>query len=135
MQYSENVQRIADQICGMTVLEVADLHELLKDRLRIEAAPAMAMPMMAAAAPAAAAPAEEEKAEEKTHFNVVLEGFDAAKKIAVVKEVRTATGLGLKESKELVEGAPKTLKDNLPKADAEALVKILTEAGAKCKLE
>jgi len=135
MQYSENVQRIADQICGMTVLEVADLHELLKDRLRIEAAPAMAMPMMAAAAPAAAAPAEEEKAEEKTHFNVVLEGFDAAKKIAVVKEVRTATGLGLKESKELVEGAPKTLKDNLPKADAEALVKTLTEAGAKCKLE
>jgi len=135
MQYSENVQRIADQICGMTVLEVADLHELLKDRLRIEAAPAMAMPMMAAAAPAASAPAEEEKAEEKTHFNVVLEGFDAAKKIAVVKEVRTATGLGLKESKELVEGAPKTLKDNLPKADAEALVKTLTEAGAKCKLE
>jgi len=135
---SDRVQKVADEICGMTVLEVADLHELLKKRLRIEAGPAMSMPMglMAAMpAPSKEQPKEEEKKVEKTTFSLILEGFDAAKKIGVIKEVRAATGLGLKEAKELVEGAPKTVKENLPKADAEQLMKKLAEAGAKVKMD
>lgn len=80
--------------------------------------------------------AEEKKpAEAQTAFAVRLDSFDAKDKIKVIKEVRTATGLGLKESKDLVEGVPKTVKKDLSKADAEALVAKLKEAGAKCTLE
>ena len=92
----------------------------------------------APAAPAAAAEVKEEKKEEKpaqTAFTVRLDGFNAADKIKVIKEVRTATGLGLKESKELVEGAPKVVKKDLNKADTDALVAKLKEAGAKVTVE
>ncbi|CAG9463623.1 unnamed protein product [Pedinophyceae sp. YPF-701] len=135
---SERVKKIADEICGLTVLEVADLHAILKKRLRIEAAapafPMAAMPAMPAAAPAGDdAPAE--AAEEKTSFSVILDGFDAAKKITVIKEVRVATGLGLKEAKELVESVPKPIKEGIPKEEAEALMKKLEGVGAKVKMD
>lgn len=99
----------------------------------------MAAPMGAApaqAAPAAAAPAEEaEPAAEKTSFNVILESFDAESKIKLIKEVRAITGLGLKEAKEAVEGAPKQLKEDVKKADAEAMKEKLEAVGGKIKLD
>jgi len=91
----------------------------------------MAAPGGGAGAGAAAAP----KAEEKTDFTVVLTGFDAAKKINVIKVVREITGLGLKEAKDLVEGSPKPVKENLPKADAEKIKKQLEDGGAKVELK
>ena len=99
---------------------------------------AMAAPVaMAGAGAAAAAPAEEEKpkAAAKTNFNVKLESFDAASKVKIIKEVRTITGLGLKEAKELVDGAPAILKKEVKKEEAEAIVKLLKENGAVCILE
>ena len=99
-----------------------------------------AQPAAGAAAPAGGAAAGEEKKEEKaavaqTAFSVRLDGFNAADKIKVIKEVRTATGLGLKESKELVEGAPKVIKKDITKAECDALVAKLKEAGAKVSVE
>lgn len=111
---------------GMTVLELNDLVKAIEEKFGVSAA-AMAAP---AAGGGAAAPA----AEEKTEFNVVL--ADAgSNKVAVIKAVREITGLGLKEAKDLVDGAPKVVKEAAPKADAEAAVKKLTEAGAKAELK
>jgi large subunit ribosomal protein L7/L12 len=108
--------------------------------MAMAAAPVGAPAGGAAAAPAAeaaaAAPAEEKKEEvKKTSFTIKLEGFDAKDKIKVIKEVRAATGLGLKESKELVEAAPKVIKANMNQADCDALVAKLKEAGAKITIE
>jgi large subunit ribosomal protein L7/L12 len=139
------VKALADEICGLTVLECSWLSEILRKRLGVAKPAFGAMPMMAAAgaaapggaaaaAPAAAAAAEPEK-KEKTEFAVKLESFSADGKIKVIKEVRAATGLGLKEAKELVEKAPVAIKTALPKADAEALKKLLEGAGAKVALE
>ena len=111
---------------SMTVLELNDLVKAIEEKFGVSAA-AMAAP---AAGGGAAAPA----AEEKTEFNVVL--TDAgANKVSVIKAVREITGLGLKEAKDLVDGAPKTVKEAMPKADAEAAKKKLEEAGAKVELK
>jgi large subunit ribosomal protein L7/L12 len=102
-----------------------------------DAAFAMAAPVGGGAAAAAAAPVEEEKPKvaAKTSFNVKLESYDAAGKVKVIKAVRELTGLGLKEAKELVDGAPQILKKEVKKEDAEAIVKQLKEVGAVCILE
>ncbi|PIW60273.1 MAG: 50S ribosomal protein L7/L12 [Candidatus Omnitrophica bacterium CG12_big_fil_rev_8_21_14_0_65_50_5] len=122
------MEDMSKQIEGLTLIEAADLVKMLEDRLGIQAAAPMAM----AAAPAAGAPAA--AAEEKTTFDVVLsEG--GPNKIAVIKEVRAATNLGLKEAKDLVEGAPKTVKEGASKDEAEELKKKLEAAGAKVTLK
>ena len=118
---------ILNAIAEMSVLELSELVKAVEEKFGVKAAaPAVAV----AAAPAAGAAA----AEEKTEFNVMLTAVDAAKKIAVIKVVREVTGLGLKEAKDLVEGAPKAVKENVAKAEAEELKKKLTEAGATIEL-
>ena len=121
---SEKVTAMIEEIKGLTVLELSELVHALEEEFGVSAA-AMAAPA-AAAAPAA---------EEKTEFDVVLAGFDAAAKIKVIKAVREITGQGLAEAKATVEGAPKTLKEAVSKADAEELKKKLEEAGAKVELK
>ena len=112
---------------GMTVLELNDLVKAIEEKFGVSAA-AMAAPAAGGAAGGAAA------AEEKTDFNVVLVEA-GANKVSVIKAVREITGLGLKEAKDLVDGAPKAVKEGLPKADAEAAKKKLEEAGAKAELK
>ena len=113
---------------SMTVLELNDLVKAIEEKFGVSAA-AMAAPAAAGAGAGAAAAAEE-----KTEFNVVL--TDAgANKVSVIKAVREITGLGLKEAKDLVDGAPKNVKEGIAKADAEAAVKKLVEAGAKAELK
>ena len=124
---SEKVTAMIEEIKGLTVLELSELVHALEEEFGVSAA-AMAAPAAGAAAGAAAA-------EEKTDFDVVLAGFDAAQKIKVIKVVREITGLGLAEAKAAVEGAPTTLKEALGKEDAEALKKQLEEAGAKVELK
>ena len=121
---SEKITAMIEEIKALTVLELSELVHALEEVFGVSAA-AMAAPA-AAAAPAA---------EEKTEFDVVLAGFDAAAKIKVIKVVREITGLGLAEAKAAVEAAPKTLKEGLGKEDAEALKKQLEEAGAKVELK
>ena len=118
---------ILDAVAGMTVLELSELIKEMEEKFGVSAAAAVAV-----AAPAAggAAPA----AEEKTEFTVVLTAT-GDKKVEVIKVVRAATGLGLKEAKDLVDGAPKPVKEGVSKADAEALKKQLEEAGAKVELK
>ncbi len=122
-----DIAKLMEEIKGLTVLELNNLVKALEEEFGVSAA----APVAVAAAPAAAAAAPAE--EEKTEFNVVLKDF-GANKIAVIKAVRTATGLGLKEAKDLVESAPAKVKEAMPKADAEALVKALTDAGAEAAL-
>ena len=112
---------------SMTVLELNDLVKAIEEKFGVSAA-AMAAPAAGGAAGGAAA------AEEKTEFNLVLVEA-GANKVGVIKAVREITGLGLKEAKDMVDGAPKTLKEAMPKADAEAAAKKLTEAGAKAELK
>ena len=124
------LEDVAKAIEGLTALELSDLVKALEDRFGIQAAAPMMGAMMAApAAGAAAAPAEE-----KTAFTVVLKDA-GTNKIGVIKEVRAVTNLGLKEAKDLVEGAPKTVKEDMPKAEAEDLKKKLEAAGAKVELK
>ena len=119
---SEKVTAMIEEIKGLTVLELSELVHALEEEFGVSAA---------AMAAGAAAPA----AEEKTSFDVVLTGFDAAAKIKVIKVVREITGQGLAEAKATVEGAPKTLKEGASKEDAEALKAQLEEAGAKVELK
>ena len=121
---SEKITAMIEEIKALTVLELSELVHALEEEFGVSAA-AMAAPA-AAAAPAA---------EEKTEFDVVLTGFDAASKIKVIKAVREITGQGLAEAKATVEGAPKTLKEAVSKDEAEALKKQLEEAGAKVELK
>ena len=122
-----DLKAFAEQLVNLTVKEVNELATILKEEYGIEPAAAA----VAVAGPAAAAaPA----AEEKTDFDVVLKSAGAAK-LQVVKTVKEACGLGLKEAKELVDGAPSVLKEGMPKADAEALKKTLEEAGAEIELK
>ncbi|MCR5400582.1 MAG: 50S ribosomal protein L7/L12 [Treponema sp.] len=114
--------QILDAISSMTVLECSELVKAMEEKFGVTAAVAVA------AAPAAGAGAA---AEEQTEFTVTLDSFDAAKKINVIKAVREITGLGLGESKALVEGAPKPLKEGVSKADADAIIAKVTEAGGK----
>ncbi len=122
---NEKSLQIIEQIKSLTILELADLVKAIEEEFGVSAAP-----VAVAGAAVAAAPAEEEK----TEFDVVLKSF-GANKLGVIKVVREITGLGLKEAKELVEGAPKTLKEAVSKADAEALQKQLTEAGAEVEIK
>ena len=122
---SEKVTAMIEEIKGLTVLELSELVHALEEEFGVSAA-AMAAPAAGAAAPAA---------EEKTDFDVVLTGFDAAAKIKVIKVVREITGQGLAEAKATVEGAPKTLKEGVSKDDAEALKKQIEEAGGKVELK
>ena len=124
---SEKIIAIVDSVAALSVLELAELVKEVEDRFGVSAAAAVAV-----AAPAAAA---EEAAAEKTEFDVVLAGFDAAAKIKVIKVVRELTGLGLAEAKAAVEGVPTTLKEGLSKEDAEAAKAKLEEAGAKVELK
>lgn len=117
-------EQLIDHISGMSVLDLANLVKELEDKFGVSAAP---VAVAGAAAGAAAA-------EEKTEFDVVL-AEAGAKKINVIKEVRGITGLGLKEAKEIVEGAPKTLKEAVDKAEAEEIKKKLEAAGAKVELK
>ena len=123
---SEKVTAMIEEIKGLTVLELSELVHALEEVFGVSAA-AMAAP----AAGGAAAPA----AEEKTEFDVVLTGFDAAQKIKVIKVVREVMGLGLAEAKAAVEGAPTTMKEGLSKEDAEALKKQVEEVGGKVELK
>jgi len=126
--YSGQTKELGDKIVGLTLMQAKELVDYLKDAYGIEPAAGGAV-MMAAAPAAGAAP----KAEEKTTFDVVLKNA-GDKKIQVIKEVRALTGLGLKEAKDLVEGAPKPVKQGLPKAEAEAAKKQLEDAGATVEL-
>ena len=121
---SEKITAMIEEIKALTVLELSELVHALEEEFGVSAA-AMAAPA-AAAAPAV---------EEKTEFDVVLAGFDAAAKIKVIKAVREITGLGLAEAKAAVEGTPKTLKEAVSKDEAEELKKKLEEAGAKVELK
>ncbi len=120
---------VVDYIKNLKLSEVKGLIEILEEELGVEAS----APMMAMAAPAAGGAAAE-PAEEKTEFDVILKS-QGDKKIAVIKAVRAATGLGLKEAKDLVEGAPSEIKTALPKDEAEALKKELEEAGAEAEIK
>ncbi|MCI5704883.1 MAG: 50S ribosomal protein L7/L12 [Oscillospiraceae bacterium] len=122
---SEKITAMIEEVKALTVLELNELVKALEEEFGVSAA-AMAAP----AAGGAAAPVEE-----KTEFDVVLAGFDAAAKIKVIKAVREITGLGLGEAKAVVEGAPKTIKEAVSKDDAEALKKTLEEAGGKVELK
>ena len=125
-------QQVVDYIKGISVLELSQLVKTLETELGVSAAAAMpmAMPMGGGAAAGAAAPAEE-----KTEFNVILTGFDAAKKINVIKVVREVTQLGLKEAKDLVEGAPKPIKEAVAKDEAEKIKKQFEDSGAKVEVK
>jgi large subunit ribosomal protein L7/L12 len=118
---------ILDLISNMTVLELSQLIKEMEEKFGVSAA---ASAVAAAPPPAATA----EKAEEQTEFSVTLTAVGASK-VSVIKVVRTVTGLGLKEAKDLVDGAPKVVKEGVSKADAEAIQKQLTEAGATCELK
>ena len=121
---SEKITAMIEEIKGLTVLELSELVHALEEEFGVSAA-AMAAPAAAAAAPV----------EEKTEFDVILAGFDAAAKIKVIKVVREITGQGLAEAKATVEGTPKTLKEAVSKDEAEALKKQLEEAGAKVEIK
>jgi large subunit ribosomal protein L7/L12 len=117
---------ILDAIAGMTVLELSEMIKDMEEKFGVSAAAAA----VAVAAPAAAAAA----AEEKTEFDVILTGA-GENKVNTIKVVRTITGLGLKEAKDLVDGAPKAVKEGVSKADADAVAKQLIEAGATCEVK
>ena len=122
-----NLEKLVEELSALTVLEAAQLSKLLEEKWGVSAA----APVAVAAAPGAAAAAP---AEVKDEFTVVLAAA-GDKKIEVIKEVRAITGLGLKEAKDLVEGAPKPVKDGVPKADAEKLKAKLEAEGAKVELK
>ena len=122
---TEKTQGIIDAIKGLTILELADLVKEIEAEFGVSAAPVAVAGSGAAAAPAAA---------EKTEFDVVLKAAGASK-LQVIKVVREITGLGLKDAKDLVDGAPKTIKEGLSKADAEAMQKQLTDVGAEVELK
>ena len=120
------LEKIVEELSALTVIEAAELSKMLEEKWGVSAA----APVAVAAVAAAAGPA----AEEQTEFTVVLAAA-GDKKIDVIKEVRAITGLGLKEAKDLVEGAPKTVKENASKADAEKMKKQLEAVGAKVELK
>ena len=122
-----DIEKIVDQLSELTVLEAADLAKLLEDKWGVSAAAPVAVAAVAAGGDA-------EAAEEQTEFDVILTAF-GEKKINVIKEVRTITGLGLKEAKDLVEGAPKPVKEGVSKDEAAEIKGKLEEAGASVELK
>jgi large subunit ribosomal protein L7/L12 len=129
-EFSAPTKELGDKIVALTLKQAKELSDYLEDVHGIKAAAGGAV-MMAAPGGGAAAPA----AEAKTEFDVVLEGFDAAKKIGVIKVIRAITSLGLKEAKDLVEGSPSKVKEGISKEDAEKAKKELEEAGAKVSVK
>ena len=125
-----DLNALVEELSKLTVLEAAELSKLLEEKWGVSAAAPVAM----AAMPAAGGAAPAEAAEEQTEFTVVLTG-GGDKKINVIKEIRTITGLGLKEAKDLVEGAPKTVKENATKDEAAAIKKTLEEQGATVEVK
>lgn len=123
---SEKIEKLLEEIDSLTVIELSELVKGIEEKYGVSA--------VAAAAPAAGGAAAAGDAEEKSSFNVVLKEA-GANKIAVIKVVRDATGLGLKEAKDLVDGAPKTIKENVEKAEAEEIKAKFTEAGAVVELQ
>jgi len=123
-----DLQKIVDELSGLTVLEAADLAKMLEEKWGVSAAAAVAVAAGPAGAGGAAA------VEEKTEFDVILAAA-GDKKIEVIKEVRAITGLGLKEAKDLVEGAPKPVKEAAPKEEAEKIKATLEKVGAKVELK
>ncbi len=128
--WAADVKDIGDKIAALTVVKAVELRDYLKDVYKIEPAAGGVVVQGPGAGPAVIDPPVA-----KTEFTVVLEGFDAAKKINVIKVVREITGLGLKEAKDLVEGSPKPVKENISKDEAEALKKKLEDGGAKVSLK
>ncbi|SHK34356.1 large subunit ribosomal protein L7/L12 [Roseomonas rosea] len=125
-----DLAKLVDELSSLTVLEAAELSKMLEEKWGVSAA----APVAVAAAPAAGGGAAAAPAEEQTEFTVILaSGGD--KKINVIKEIRTITGLGLKEAKDLVEGAPKTVKEGVSKDEAEKIRKVLEENGAKVEVK
>ncbi len=125
-----DLSKIVDELSSLTVLEAAELAKMLEDKWGVSAAAPVAV---AAAAPAAGGPAAA-AAEEQTEFTVIL-ASSGDKKINVIKEIRTITGLGLKEAKDLVEGAPKTVKEGVNKDEAAKIKKVLEEQGATVEIK
>ena len=123
---SATTDKILDQLKTLSLLEASELVKQIEEAFGVSAAASAGVVMAAPGAAAAAEPVEEQ-----TEFDVILDSFDAAAKIKVLKAVREATGLGLGEAKALVEAAPKAVKEGISKADAEALKKTLEEAGGK----
>jgi large subunit ribosomal protein L7/L12 len=126
--FADDIVALGDKIAALTIVKAVELKDYLKEKYKIEpaAGAVAAAPVAAAAAPVA---------EAKTEFTVVLDDFDAAKKINVIKVVREITGLGLKEAKDLVEAKGKPVKENVSKEDAEKFKKQLEEGGAKVSLK
>jgi large subunit ribosomal protein L7/L12 len=122
-------EQILEAISNMTIMEVVDLVKMMEDKFGVTAAAPVAM--AAAGAGGAAAPA----AEEQTEFTVTLKAYPAEKKVGVIKVIREITGLGLKEAKDLVEGAPSTVKESVSKADAEKIKKQLEDGGATVEVK
>jgi large subunit ribosomal protein L7/L12 len=123
-------EEILEAIASMTVLEVSELVKMMEEKFGVSAA----APVAVAAGPGAgAAPAA--AVEEKTEFTVILKAFEETKKIAVIKEVRTVTSLGLKEAKDLVEGVPKPLKENISKEEAAKIKDLITAAGGTVEIQ
>jgi large subunit ribosomal protein L7/L12 len=122
-------EQILEAISNMTIMEVVDLVKMMEDKFGVTAAAPVAV--AAAAGGAAAAPA----AEEQTEFTVTLKAYPAEKKVGVIKVIREITGLGLKEAKDLVEGAPSTVKEAVSKADAEKIKKQLEDGGAQVEVK
>ena len=123
---SEKITNILEEIKTLTIVELADLVKAVEDEFGVSAAAPVGVVAAAGAAPAAA--------EEKTEFDVILKSF-GAKKLDVIKAVREITGLGLKEAKEMVEGAPKAVKEGVSKDEAESVKKALEEAGAEVEVK
>jgi large subunit ribosomal protein L7/L12 len=126
-----DLQKLVDELSGLTVLEAAELSKLLEEKWGVSAAAPVAV---AAAAPAAGGAAASAPAEEQTEFTVIL-AKAGDKKINVIKEVRTITGLGLKEAKDLVEGAPKPVKEGISKDEVAKIRKMLEDAGASVEVK
>ena len=126
---SEKIDQIVENLKTLTLLEASELVTKIEETFGVDASAAVGGGMMMAAAPVAV-----EEVEEKTEFNVILDAVPADKKIAVLKIVRGLTGLGLKEAKELVESAPKQIKEGIPKDEAEAVKKQIEDAGGKASL-
>jgi len=127
---SEKIDQIVEELKTLTLLEASELVKKIEETFGVDASASVGGGMMMAAAPSAA-----EEVEEKTEFNLMLDEVPADKKIAVLKVVRSLTGLGLKEAKELVESAPKAIQENLAKAAAEEAKKQIEEAGGKASLK
>jgi large subunit ribosomal protein L7/L12 len=119
-------EEILDAISNMTIMEIVDLVKMMEDKFGVTAAAPVAMAAAAAAAPAA---------EEQTEFTIILKAYPADKKVGTIKVIREITGLGLKEAKDLVEGAPSTVKESVSKADADKIKKQLTDAGADVEVK